>query len=167
MEERITKTRRRISKGFTLIEMMIVVAIIGIVAGVIAVNFIHAKSNAQVSATEANLKQIGTGLELFNSDNQAYPASANVSSTLMGPKYLNNTPNTPGTGGGAYVYTLAASSIEYTVTDPATYDAASLSNLGESGTPASGVATAPTAKCGLTACTHLGFSNSVGIFGYP
>ena len=165
MKARITTARKRAAKGFTLIEMMIVVAIIGIVAAVIAVNFVHSKSNAQVSATEANLKQIGTGLELYNSDNQTYPVSANVSSTLMGPKYLNNTPNSPGPSGGAYVYTLAATSIEYTITDPATYDAASLANLGKA-TVAAGVATAPTAKCGSAGCTHVGFSNSVGIFGY-
>lgn len=155
-----------IQKGFTLIEMMLVVAIIAVIAAIAIPSLAHARQNAIAAASQADLKQIATSLELYNSDSQNYPASGPISSTLPGAKYLNNTPNSPGQNGGAYTYTLAASGNEYTITDPATYDASSLGSLGKSSTPASGVATAPTGKCGASGCTHLGFSNTVGVFGY-
>ena len=167
MKTRLGIARKRAQKGFTLIEMMIVVAIIAIIAGVIAINFVHAKSNAQVAAAQADMKQVGTALELYYSDNQAYPASGAVSSSLMGAKYLNNTPSSPGAGGGSFAYVLNASNADYTVADPAKYDAASLTSLGAGAAPTGGLEAAPVGKCGAAGCTHVGFSNSVGIFGYP
>jgi general secretion pathway protein G len=161
MKARIQTHKKRSNRGFTLIEMMIVVAIIAVIAGVIAINFMNAKGKAQVAATQGNLKQIGTAMELYYGDNQAYPASGNVTNTLPGTKYLNNTPTSPGPGGAKYVYTSAGT--EYTIEDPATYDVNSLLTLNQA-TVASGVATSTAAKC--TACTHVGFSNTVGLFGY-
>jgi prepilin-type N-terminal cleavage/methylation domain-containing protein len=174
MKGYIPKNRPEVSKvaktalqrGFTLMEMMVVVAIIAVIATIIALNYAHSKSNAQVSATEANMKQIATGLELYYADTQQYPASGAVGSAMFGGAgnhYLNSSPNSPGPGGGAY--TLAVSGQSYTISDPATYDSASLGMLPKGNTP-SGVAPTISGSCGA-GCTHMSYSNASGLFGYP
>jgi len=53
---RVTKTSRR--AGFTLVEIMIVVAIIGLLAAIAIPNFVSARARAQANACINNLKQI-------------------------------------------------------------------------------------------------------------
>ena len=55
-----TAAARRLEaqRGFTLIELMVVVSIIALIATIIIPNFIHARQEAQVATSEANLKQI-------------------------------------------------------------------------------------------------------------
>src|ERR1700674_4809193 len=84
-------------RGFTLIELMIVVAIIAILAGILIPNFVNARAQAQTAACESNMRAIATALELYYADNQVYPtaAGAAVQPSLMtanGVAYLNNTP---------------------------------------------------------------------------
>jgi type IV pilus assembly protein PilA len=55
-------TRRRPQSGFTLIELMIVVAIIGILAAIAIPNFIRFQARARQSEANTNLKSLFTGL---------------------------------------------------------------------------------------------------------
>jgi type IV pilus assembly protein PilA len=56
----MTQTRR--NRGFTLIELMIVVAIIGILAAIAIPNFIRFQARARQSEANTNLKSLFTGL---------------------------------------------------------------------------------------------------------
>ncbi|MGH7754923.1 MAG: prepilin-type N-terminal cleavage/methylation domain-containing protein, partial [Vulcanimicrobiaceae bacterium] len=58
---------RRGERGFTLLEMMVVVAIIAIIAGILVPNFFHARAQASVSASMANMRAIATAAELYYS----------------------------------------------------------------------------------------------------
>lgn len=60
-------------KGFTLIEMLIVVAIIGILASVVVIGIGPAQQRARDSRRASDLKQIQTSLELFYNKNGKYP----------------------------------------------------------------------------------------------
>ncbi|MGI8906236.1 MAG: prepilin-type N-terminal cleavage/methylation domain-containing protein [Candidatus Sumerlaeaceae bacterium] len=60
-------------KAFTLIELLIVVAIIAILAAIAVPNFLEAQTRAKVSATKSDLRTITTGLEAYAVDNNAYP----------------------------------------------------------------------------------------------
>src|SRR5581483_4183652 len=60
-------------RGFTLLEMMVVVAIIAILAAILIPNFTHARAQAATSACMSNMKTIATAMELYYTDNQAYP----------------------------------------------------------------------------------------------
>ena len=61
--------------GFTLVEIMIVVAIIAIIASIAIPNLVRAQQMARDAKRIADLKQIRNALELFFSDNGYYPQS--------------------------------------------------------------------------------------------
>ena len=67
--------RRESRAGFTLIEIMLVVVIIGILAGVAAVRFGGQVGRGQTSAAKASLDAIGLALSLYELDNGNYPPS--------------------------------------------------------------------------------------------
>ncbi len=124
-------------RGFTLLEMMVVVAIIAILAGVLIPNFSRARSQAQTSACVGNEKIIATALELYFTDNQKYPASSAVggaSNTFMAAMsgYLNQTPIDPAaTSSGYYSYTNTSSGgvYGYNIDCPGVHDPSTLQAL--------------------------------------
>ncbi len=59
--------------SFTLIELLIVVAIIGILAAIAVPNFMNARIRALVSRTEADLRSLATAFESYRLDNNMYP----------------------------------------------------------------------------------------------
>jgi len=63
-------------KGFTLIELMIVIAIIAILAAVLVPNFMRAREASRLTACKSNLKNISTSVETYSNDyNGMYPGS--------------------------------------------------------------------------------------------
>jgi len=62
-------------KGFTLIEIMIVVAIIAILAAVAIPNFMTYRKTSQMNACKANMKQIVSAIEAYQVKNGAAPTA--------------------------------------------------------------------------------------------
>jgi general secretion pathway protein G len=62
-------------EGFTLVEMMVVIVIIGILAGIVIVNISGNADKAKVKMTETLLKQVGGQIELFHLNHSRYPDS--------------------------------------------------------------------------------------------
>ncbi|MCX7018731.1 MAG: prepilin-type N-terminal cleavage/methylation domain-containing protein [bacterium] len=60
-------------KAFTLIELLIVVAIIAILAAIAVPNFIEAQTRSKVSRAKADMRSVSTALESYMVDNNAYP----------------------------------------------------------------------------------------------
>lgn len=125
-------------RGFTLLELMIVVAIIAILAGILIPNFTHARAQAQTAACEANLREIATAFELYYADNQVYPTGSNtkiVATTISnaGVNYLNTVPQDPSASTTTANYTFTSSAAAnppgYVIVCPGNHDPQTLSRI--------------------------------------
>jgi len=139
-------------RGFTLIEMMIVVAIIAILVAILVPNFMRARAQAQTAACEANLKEIATALELYQTDHEQYPdapSPTNVTSTDTNlGQYLRQTPIDPVAPSGFYQYQVAnfsSGNASYTIICPGQHDPATLTAIG-----------------GASSAEHIQYSSNAG-----
>ncbi|TSC63604.1 MAG: general secretion pathway protein G [Parcubacteria group bacterium Athens0416_74] len=111
---KISSTKR----GFTLIELLVVIAIIGMLSSVVLSSLNGARKKARDARRLADFKQLQTALELYYSDNTAYPESvtqANISTALSGlaPAYMAAIPEDPLGGSYHYVYKTTAGGTFY------------------------------------------------------
>src|SRR5690349_15764472 len=60
-------------RAFTLIELLIVVAIIAILAAIAVPNFLEAQTRSKVSRTKADMRSVTTAIESYAVDNNKYP----------------------------------------------------------------------------------------------
>lgn len=60
-------------KGFTLVELLVVIGIIGILAMMLLPQFSGMRDRARIASCQSNLKNIGTQLESFYADRERYP----------------------------------------------------------------------------------------------
>jgi len=68
---------RSTERGFTLVEIMIVVAIIALLAAIAIPNVLRGRTTANESAAIGNMRALVSSLEMFRSVNNLYPVTAN------------------------------------------------------------------------------------------
>ncbi len=68
------------ARAFTLIELLIVVAIIAILAAIAVPNFLEAQTRSKVSRAQADMRSFATALEAYALDNNVYPVYGRISS---------------------------------------------------------------------------------------
>jgi len=91
----MTGTRGRSPRGFTLIEIMIVLALIGILVGLAIPRYQHARRRAQEAVLKEDLFTLRKLIDQYYSDKGKYPASLR---TLAEEAYLRTIPIDPMTG---------------------------------------------------------------------
>jgi len=110
--------------GFTLVEIMIVVAIIGLLAAIAIPNFVKARATAQANACINNLRQIDAAANQFALEKGKKTGDAIVLATDLTPYIKMNANNSipPCPAGGTYtetaVGTAPSCSLSATVTPP-------------------------------------------------
>jgi general secretion pathway protein G len=121
--------RSRYNAGFTFIEMMVVVSIIGLLIVLVGPRFIRGQEKAEVRAAAAQIANFGTALDTFRLDVGRYPNTQEGLAALIqrpssadrwdGPYLKTNVPNdpwgrpyfyrSPGEGGRPYdLYSLGS-----------------------------------------------------------
>ncbi len=122
--------KKRATSGFTLIEVMVVVAIIGLLATVILASLNQAQMRSRDAVRLADIKQVQNALELYADEhNGTYPIVPTsfvyeLGSTLV-PNYIRVLPEDPvRTGGNRYRYytVSAANGSSYSILVNLEYD---------------------------------------------
>ena len=107
-------------RGFTLVEIMIVVAIIALLAAIAIPNLLGARRTANEASGKANVRTLVTELETYASGtgDGAYPptTAALQAVSVAATKYCSAPCATSGTGCGGYYYLCTITSTGYIVT---------------------------------------------------
>jgi general secretion pathway protein G len=80
-----TSRQRGRQSGFTLIEIMVVVIILGILVSLIAPNIFGVLDDAEVTATRAQMRNLEVALDMYRMNHSRYPATEEGLQALMNP----------------------------------------------------------------------------------
>lgn len=69
------RTSRRRQGGFTLIEILVVVIILGVLGGLVLPNVMSRPDHAKATAVRTDLQSVSTALEIYRLDNGRYPTT--------------------------------------------------------------------------------------------
>lgn len=89
------KTRNYKNKGFTLVELLVVIAVIGFVSAIVMSSLVGARIKARDANRISDLHQIQNGLELFRNKYKHYPLVLGDLATTTAEKFMPTVPIDP------------------------------------------------------------------------
>jgi general secretion pathway protein G len=101
LEAHLSKQRRRRARGMTLIEIMVVLVILGLIAGAIGYNVFNQLKEAQVRTATLDLKALSNGVDLYHVETGQWPDSLQQ----LVPKYVKDLHKDPWGSEYAFVRT--------------------------------------------------------------
>jgi len=102
-------------RGFTMVELMIVIAIISVLATIIIPKMSGARDSSKLEACKLNLRHIATAVSMYMNDNGEAPTLGIINSghILISQGYLKAIPVCPGKPGGGNSYYIGDASGTY------------------------------------------------------
>jgi general secretion pathway protein G len=101
----LQRRRRRVNKGeegFSLVELMVVIVIIGLLATIVIINVMPAADRAAVTKARADIATLEQAIELYRLDHLRYPTSDEGLQSLIAGRYVRRLPEDP--WGNPYSY---------------------------------------------------------------
>jgi general secretion pathway protein G len=81
----MTKAKHKNEEGFTLVELMVVIVILGLLATIVAINVLPATGRANTEKARADIATIEQALEMYRLDNLTYPSPTDGLQSLVAP----------------------------------------------------------------------------------
>lgn len=115
--------------GFTMIELLVVIGIIGLLAVFLVPNLMGARDRAKEAAVKGVMHSVQIAIEAYEMENNTYPLETSIAleslckNYLMAGEYISSVPKNPFTGkeytdadaAGKIIYSYDDSTIKYTI----------------------------------------------------
>jgi prepilin-type N-terminal cleavage/methylation domain-containing protein len=94
---------RRVDRGFTLVELLVVIVVLGILSGIAVFGVARFRSDAQAAACKADTATVSTAADAYTASTGNYPADI---ATLVGGEYLRSAPSS-----GTYAFDVTTKTV--------------------------------------------------------
>ena len=91
-------------EGFSLVELMVVIVIIGLLATIVIINVMPAADRAATTKARADIATLEQAIDMYHLDHLTYPPAAEGLQALVAGRYIRRLPNDP--WGHPYRYKL-------------------------------------------------------------